>query len=126
MKPIEDRATMATLDVAPSLANGHRALTLLLQPVALFLQEDVRQQGQRPETQERRGTHQLIVVQTQFFLAIAKKHLDVPALGDMLQQGGGIGLQITGGPIACLRERLLQGPAHNDLLSLGMSYPRSQ
>ena len=80
MKPIQDRATMARLDFAAGLANGHRVLTVLLQPIAFFLQEDVRQHGQRPEMQERRGTHQLILVHTQFFLAIAEKHLNVEAV----------------------------------------------
>ena len=80
MKPIQKRSTMATLDFAAGLANGHRVLTVLLQPIAFFLQEDVRKPRQGPETQERRSTHQLILVQTQFFLAIAEKHLDVEAV----------------------------------------------
>lgn len=110
MKPMQDRATMATRDVAAGLANGHRVLTVLLQPLAFFLQEDGGQHGRRPETQERRGTHQLSVVQTQCFFALAEKHLDVQRAAICSSKVAGIGLQIAAGPItACeVHERIVQ------------------
>jgi hypothetical protein len=46
MKPIEHMTTMAALNFPPGLTNGDMALPLLLQAVALFLQEDIGKHGQ--------------------------------------------------------------------------------
>jgi hypothetical protein len=52
VKPAQNTPSMATLDLAPRFANGDRTLPLLLQARLLFLQEDIRQQSQRPEPDE--------------------------------------------------------------------------
>src|SRR6266496_3044464 len=52
MKPVEQMSSMATLDFTPSLPDGQRALPLRLQAVALFLEEDIGQHGQGPETHD--------------------------------------------------------------------------
>src|SRR5712692_10482029 len=78
MKPIEHMSAMAALDLTPGLANSDLTLPLLLQAVALFLQEDIGEHRQGPEAHNSSGAHHLILVQAQFFLAIAKEHLDVP------------------------------------------------
>lgn len=94
MKPIEHMTTMATLDFLPGLSNADMALPLLLQAVALFLQEDIGQHGQRPEAYTGRCTHQLLLVQAQFFLAIAKEDLHIPPRRDRDEQRGWISFQI--------------------------------
>ena len=79
MKPIEHMSAMAALDLPSGFANGDMALPLFLQAVAFFLQQDRGQHDQGPEAHDRRGTQQLLLVQTQFFLAIPKKDFDIPA-----------------------------------------------
>src|SRR6266700_218000 len=87
MKPIEYMATMTALNLTPGLADGDMALPLFLQAVALFLQEDIGQHRQGPEADDGCGTHHLILIQAQFFLAIAKEDLNVPTGCDMHKQG---------------------------------------
>src|SRR6266849_977057 len=113
MKPIEYLATMAALDFTASLAHSDVAMPLPLQAVALLLQEDIGQHRQGPEAHDGCRAHHLILVQAQFFLAITEEDLDVPTSGDMGEQRLRIGFKITGGPIACLRERGIQRLAHD-------------
>lgn len=87
MKPIKHMSTMATLDLTPGLANGDMALPLVLQTVALFLEEDIREHPHCPEAHDRGGAHQLILIQAQFFLAIAKEDFDIEAGSDVQEQG---------------------------------------
>src|SRR5258708_17037430 len=100
MKPSEQMSSMATLDFTASLPDGNRALPLRLQAVALFLQEDIGQHRQRPETHNGGGAHQLIVIQAQLFFAIAKEHLDVPPRRDMGKQQLWTGLPGATRPLA--------------------------
>src|SRR6266516_3498867 len=118
MKPVEQMSSMATLDFTPSLSNGDRALPLPLQAVALFLQEDISQHGQRPEPHDGDGAHQLILIQAQFFLAIAKEDFDIPTRCDVQEQCLRAGFHITGSPIACLRERGIQRLPHDHHLAM--------
>ncbi|HEY1354490.1 MAG TPA: hypothetical protein VGF67_33175, partial [Ktedonobacteraceae bacterium] len=67
MQPFKQAMTMATLDLTPSFANGHRALPRDAQAVLLFLQKDGDQHRQRPKAQESLGTHALVLVQTRRF-----------------------------------------------------------
>src|SRR5438034_3512388 len=113
MKPIKHMSTMATLDLTPGLANGDMALPLLLQTVALFLEEDIREHSQGPETHDGDGAHQLILIQAQFFFAIAKEDFDIPASSDVQEQGLWARFQITGSPIACLRHAVVQRLTHD-------------
>src|SRR5712692_659887 len=113
MKPIEHMPTMAALDFLPSLTNSDMTLPLCLQAVALFLQEDIGQHRQRPEAHDGRRAHHLILIPAQFFLAITKEDLDVPAGSDMDEQHLRGSFQIAGGPIAGLRERGIQRLAHD-------------
>src|SRR5258708_12115947 len=85
MKSSEQMSSMATLDFTASLPDGNRALPLRLQAVALFLQEDIGQHRQRPETHNGGGAHQLIVIQAPPFFANPKKNPEVPAPPDMGQ-----------------------------------------
>src|SRR5712691_11294009 len=125
MKPIEHMPTMTALDLTPSFANSDMALPLLLQAVALFLQEDIGEHRQGPEAHNGDRAHHLILIQAQFFLAITKEYLDVPTGSDMHEQGFWMGFQITGGPIACLRERGIQRLTHNDhLAAVEFAHPR--
>ena len=55
-------------------------LPLFLQAVALFLQEDIGQHRQGPEAHDGGGTHHLILIPAQFFLAIAKEDLDLSSV----------------------------------------------
>src|SRR2546421_12861233 len=103
MKPVEQIPPMTTLDLALRLADRDRALPLCLQANAFFLQEDIGQHGQGPETHDSDGAHQLILIQAQFFFAIAKEDLDIPPCSDVREQHLWRSLQITGSPIASLR-----------------------
>jgi len=102
MKPIQYVPSMAALDLTSGLANRDGALPLLLQARALFLQEDVGQQGQRPEAHDGDCAHQLIVIQPQFLFAIAEEDFDVPARSDMGEQGLSVALQIDFWPRSVL------------------------
>src|SRR5258708_2357022 len=113
MKPSEQMAAMATLDFTASLPDGNRALPLRLEAGAVVLQEDIGQHRQRPETHNGGGAHQLIVIQAQLFFAIAKEHLDVPARRDMGKQQLWTGLQVARREVTCLRDRSIQGLAHD-------------
>jgi hypothetical protein len=125
MKPIEHIPTMAALDLTAGLANGDMTLPLLVQAVALFLQEDIGEHRQSPEAHNGDRAHHLILIQAQFFLAIAKEDLDVPTGRDMHEQGLWIGFQITRRPRACLRERGIQRLTHNDhLAAVEFAHPR--
>src|SRR6266581_5072721 len=125
MKPIKHMSTMATLDLTPGLANGDMALPLLLQTVALFLEEDIREHSQGPETHDGDGAHQLILIQAQFFFAIAKEDFDIPASSDVQEQGLWARFQITGSPIACLRHGVVQRLTHDhDLAPVQAAHPR--
>src|SRR5258708_24979372 len=117
MKPSEQMSSMATLDFTPRLPDSDGALPLRLQAVALFLQEDISEHGQGPETHESEGAHQLIVIQAQLFFAISKEDFDVPTCGDVGEQQLWTGLQVTGSPIACLRQRGIQRLSHNHHLA---------
>src|SRR6266571_9025830 len=108
MQPLKDVSTKAALDFAARFSNGDRALPLELQAVLLFLEEDIRQQGQRPETQDGGGAHHLIVIQAEFLFAIAKEHLNLPTCRDMSEQGLRISLEIAGCPKARLCQRSIQ------------------
>jgi hypothetical protein len=94
MQPLKQTATMATLDLASSFANGNRALPRDLQALLFFLQKDVGEHRQRPKPQNGRSAHQLIVVQAEFLLAITQENLDVPACRDMREQGLFVSIQI--------------------------------
>src|SRR5437879_5407874 len=96
MKPIEQLSAMTTLDFTAGLPNADMTLPLLLQAVALFLQEDIGQHRQRPEAHNGRRTHQLIVIQAQFFFAITKEDLNIPPRRDVHEQRGWVSFQITG------------------------------
>src|SRR5947209_16918801 len=98
MKPVEQMPPMATLDFTARLPNGDRALPLGLQAIAFFFEEDIGQHRQRPEANESRGAHQLILVQAQFFLAISKEDFDVPTRGNMREQHHWRRLQIDFSP----------------------------
>src|SRR5258708_38393922 len=125
MKPIEHMSTMATLDLAARLTNGDMALPLFLQAVAFFLQEDIGQHRQGPEAHDRDGAHQLILIQAQFFLAIAKEHFNVPASSDMGEQQVWTGVQITRSEVTRLRERGIQRLAHDHhLAEVELAHPR--
>ena len=94
MQPLKQTATMATLDLASSFANGNRALPRDPQALLFFLQKDVGEHRQRPKPQHGRSAHQLIVVQAEFLLAITQENLDVPACRDMREQGLFVSIQI--------------------------------
>src|SRR5207249_8556463 len=100
MKPIEYMPTMATLDLTAGLPNPHVALPLRLQACALFLQKDIGEHHQCPEAHNGFGTDQLILVQAQFLLAVAKEDFDIPASSDVQEQGLWARFQITRSPIA--------------------------
>jgi hypothetical protein len=89
MKPLEYLATMTMLDFPSHLANGEGKLPLLLQAVALFLQKDIGQHRQGPEPHNSGRSHQVIVIQAQFFLPIAEEDFDIPACRHMNEQGLG-------------------------------------
>lgn len=72
MKPLKHMVSMAALDFTPSLLDGDLVLLLLLQASALFLQGDVGQHRQCPQTSDCSGAHELIVIASQFFFAVAK------------------------------------------------------
>src|SRR5437016_5024490 len=78
MKPIKHMSTMATQDFTPGLPDSDMALPLQLQAYAFFFQKDRGEHHQSPEAHNGLGTHQLILVQAQFFLAIAEEDFDVP------------------------------------------------
>jgi hypothetical protein len=113
MKPVERMLSMATLDFTPSLPDGDEALPPRLQAVALLLQEDRDQHGQLPETHDGDGAHQLILIQAQFFLAMAKEDFDTPTSCDVHEQRLRARFHITGSPIACLRHRGIQRLPHD-------------
>src|SRR5258708_1137118 len=104
MQPLKQAATMATLDLAASFANSDRALPREAQALLFFLKKDVGEHRQRPKSQNGRSTHQLIVVQAQFLLAIAEEDLDVPPCRDMRQQRLLVRFQVAGGPVPRLGE----------------------
>ncbi len=78
-KPKQELASMKTLDLAARLANGEGALPSLLQMSPFFIEKRVGEQGQTPEAHERGGTHELILIQAELFLAISKENFDVEA-----------------------------------------------
>src|SRR5438034_658267 len=102
MQPLEDVSTMAALDFASRFSNGDRTLPLDLQAMLLFLQEYIGHHRQGPEAQDGGGAHHLIVIQAEFLFAIAEEDLNLPACGEMGEQGLGISIQITRSPRACL------------------------
>src|SRR6266516_565882 len=102
MKPIEHMPPMATLALTAGLANGDVALPLLLQAVALLLQEDIGQHRQGPQAHNGRRAHHLILIQAQFFLAIAEEDLNVPTSRDRGQQPLWGGFQIDFWPNSVL------------------------
>src|SRR2546421_4854393 len=117
MKPIEHMSPMTALDFTACLPNSDMTLPLHLQAVALFLQKDIGQHGQRPEAHNGYRTHQLILIQVQLFFAIAKEHLNLPARGDMHEQELCRRLQIAGSEVTRLRERGIQRVAHDHYLT---------
>jgi hypothetical protein len=70
---------MKTLDLAARLANGDGALPVLLQTSPFFIEKRVGKHRQTPEAHERGGTHALILIQAELFLAISKEDFDVEA-----------------------------------------------
>ena len=77
---------MKTLDLTTRFTKGDRTLPLLLQAIPLFIEKGIGKQGQAPKAHERSGTHELILVQAEFFLAIGKEDFNVPTCRDVLQQ----------------------------------------
>ena len=80
LKPTQELPSMQTLELPACLANRHRAVLRGSQLCALFVQKRIGEQGQAPETHERLGTHELILVQAQLLLPVGKKDLDVEAV----------------------------------------------
>jgi len=123
MQPLKDVSTMTTLDFASRFSNGDRALPSDLQALLLFLQEDISQHGQRPEAQDGGNAHHLIVIQAEVLFAIAKEDLNLPACGDMSEQGLGIGIEITRSPRACLCQWGRKLPTHDhDLAAIELAH----
>src|SRR5258708_2077683 len=108
---------MKTLDLTTRFANSDRALPLLLQAIPFFIEKGVGKQGQAPKAHKRSGTHELILVQAELFLAICKEDFDVPARRDVLQQPLRRGGEIAGRPIARLRNGIVQRTTHDDHLA---------
>ena len=98
-EPKQELASMKTLDLATCLADGDGALPLLLQTVPLFIEKGVGEQGQAPKAHKRGGTHELILIEAELFLAIGKEDFDVPARRDMRQQSLRRSVQITRAPL---------------------------
>src|SRR5690348_5272984 len=117
MKPIKHMPTMATLDFPPGLPDSDMALPLCLQASAFFLQKDIGEHHQGPEAHNGLDTHQLVLIQAQFFFAITKEDFDVPASSDVREQHLWAGFQITGSPIACLRHWGIQGLTYDHNLT---------
>lgn len=118
MKPIEHAPLVAALDLSPRFANGHGALPLVLQARPLFLQKDVGQQSQRLEAHDGEHTHQLIVIQPQLLFAVSEEDFNLPPAGQVREQGEQIGFQVTGGPVARLRQWRIEQLADDDHLTL--------
>lgn len=85
-KPEEKRALMKTLDLPTHFATGDRALPWLLHAISCFIEKGAGKQGQTPKAHERRGTHELLRVQAERFLAIGSEDVAVPARREMSQQ----------------------------------------
>src|SRR6266699_775721 len=125
MEPLKHMATMTTLDLTSSFANGDWALPRGLQALLFFLKKDVSEQSHRPKPHNGRSTHQLIVVQAQFLFAIAEENLNVPACRDMCEQSLGVCFQITRCEVVCLGERSIQPVAHDhDLTAIELAHAR--
>src|ERR1700674_2026456 len=123
MQPLKQPATIPTLDLTSSFTNGDWTLPRDAQALLFFLKEDVDKQSQGPTPQDSRSAHQLIVIQAQFFFAIPEANLDDPTCRDMHDQGFGVRLQLTGGPVAGLRERGVQGvPYNHDLAAIELAH----
>src|SRR5438105_10662317 len=85
---------------------AHRSYRTTGRPAlgALLLQENVTATGKRPETQNARGAHHLIVIAAEEFLEVIEEGLDPPADRKDTQDRCRVGLQQAGHEVA----RLLQ------------------
>lgn len=119
MQPLTHQTTLAALDVAASLAQGDGTRKRRVHAGLLFLQEDASPQGQKPETHDGGGTHQLRVIQAEFLVAIAKEDVHIPACRAMGEQGLWVGFPIAGGPKPCLCQRSGKLPTPDDDLAAG-------
>src|SRR6266566_4911413 len=124
MKPIKHMPTMATLDLTSGFPDSDMALPLRLQACAFFLQKDIGEHHQGPEAHNGPDAHQLILIQAQFFLAIAKEDFDIPTSCDVQEQRLRARFHITRSPIACLRHRGIQRLPHDhDLATVQAAHP---
>jgi hypothetical protein len=105
--------------------NGDMMLPRGLQTNPFFIQTGIGKQGQTPEAHECRSTHQLVLIQAEFLLAIGEEDFDLPSRTDVFQQALCRSLQIAGGPIARLGQGFLQRPMYDDYLTtVEFAHPR--
>lgn len=117
MNPVQHMTPVAALHLTPGITERDMPVAFITQASAFLVKEGISGHDEGPETQDGGGIHELVVVETEQVFGIAEQDLDVPTGGDMIDQGGRIGIQVTGGPVAHRLERTVQGETSDDDLA---------
>ena len=86
MYPINEMSPMSSPKLPPNIPNGQMLVGLLLIMRSFLVKKVVCQHDHRPETDDGSGRHQLILVQTKKLFGVSKKHLYIPAGGNVPYQ----------------------------------------
>src|SRR5258708_10131323 len=84
---------------------------------SLLFEEHVTAASQRPETQDARGAHHLIMIATEEFLEIIEEGLDPPADRKDVQDRFGVRVQQTGYEIAGVLDACVGSVTHDQNLA---------
>src|SRR5260370_3770583 len=103
------------------------ALLLSAQKGSLVVEEDISGHDQSPEANNGGSGHELIMVDAKHVFGVLEEDLNLPAHGNMVDQGDQVRLQIAGGPVADGFGWAIQaGADDNDLAAVQLTNARRQ
>jgi len=103
---------MVSLQVSTGITEGEVFFGPLFAEAGAMLVQEVRQaERQRPEADDGRGPHQLVMVRTQQVFEVLEEDLDVPADGEDVDDRLRVGIHQGGAPVAGLLRGGVQAEA---------------
>ena len=100
LQPMQEVLLMLSLDIPTGITQSDMCARTLLETSSMLIQEVGQTGYQRPEANNRHGTHHLVVITTQEILIVLEENLDIPADSQDVDDGLGISIYQSAAPVA--------------------------